>query len=152
MLHSKREERGKEEGHHQSNVCFQFDKSTYTPHVYAILQYSAVPVGAIDQENTERQGKCVLCPLTFAKRQRRYVHNQNDWHWSPQTTGHVCLHIHFDQICESIIQHTRSSKNKSYGTLTRQEKAIKQQQQQQQGKNKTTKRETANKTKQNKIR
>ena len=45
------------------------------------------------QENTARPGQCVLCSLTVAKHQEPYTHNPNDGHWSPQTTGRVCLHI-----------------------------------------------------------
>ena len=42
-------------------------------------------------EIQKRTGKCVLCSLTFAKHQGRYAHDQNDRHWSPQTTRHACL-------------------------------------------------------------
>ena len=62
-------------------MCFQFDKGIHTRQP-----------SKIDQENAESQGKRVLISITFAQCQGRYARNQNVWYWSPQTTGHVCLH------------------------------------------------------------
>ena len=41
----------------------------------------------------ERPRKCALCSLTVAKHGGPYANYHNDRQWSPQTTGHVCLHI-----------------------------------------------------------
>ena len=57
-----------------------------------------------DQDNAQRTGECVLCSRcsrTVAKHQGPYARNQNDRHWSPQTTGHAHLH-NIDRICESM--------------------------------------------------
>ena len=81
---SKREERvGKD------NTCCTWQKCLQSVNLVA------------DQANTERPGMFVWCSLTVAKHQGPYAHNQNDRHRSPQTTGHVRLHmlIRFARTC-----------------------------------------------------